>query len=195
MHQGVSGYKVGSDYVLEQDIKYRDLRPDEFSLILSGHYHKHQQKDKLVYVGAPYQHDFGERDNQPGFVVLHIEEDKHNGNIDVDAEFVELDCAPRFVRIEKDSQHLRGLVKGNFVQVTDESLLKKVKKFKPRKVVFVPAKKKRVVQKRLAVKPTDSLKSVLKAYVDKKAGKKQQEKIQALGLKILAEARRESDDY
>jgi len=188
MHQGVSGYTVGSDYVLEQDLNYSDLEPDEFSLILSGHYHKYQQKKKLIYVGAPYQHDFGERDNQPGFVVLDF--DKKDS---ADVLFVELDVAPRFVRIEKDNPRMKGLVKGNFVQVTDESLLKKVKKFKPRKLVYVPAKKKQVVQKRLAVKPTDSLKEVLTVYVEKKAKKKQREEIQVLGLKILEEARQEEE--
>jgi len=183
IHQGVSGYKVGSDYVLEQDVKYSDLKPDRFELIIAGHYHKHQQKKKLIYVGSPYQLNFGERDNEPGFLVLDIEKDK------VETEFVSLDAAPRFVRIEKDSPRLKGLVKGNFVQVTDEALLKKVKKLKPRKLMFLPSKKKSVMKKRLEVKPSDSLKDVLKAYVGKKAKKSEEKVLASLGMKILEEAR------
>jgi hypothetical protein len=45
--------------------------PDNTERILTGHYHKHHYVgDKVTYVGAPLQHDFGEADYEPCYHLL-----------------------------------------------------------------------------------------------------------------------------
>jgi len=183
VHQGFDGFKVGSDFVLEQDLLYKDLKPDKFDLIVSGHYHKHQSKKKLVYCGSPYQLNFGERDNTTGFVVVGLDDP-------VKWKFVPIPATPKFVRVERASHVHPYSIEGNFVQVSDESLLEKVKKLKPRKLIFVPEKRKPKLEKRLEVTHSDSLDKVLAAYVKKEAGEiERRATLLSLGLEILEEAR------
>lgn len=71
----------------------RDI-PECVSLVCSGHYHKRQWiGNRICYIGAPIQHDFGEADYIPSFTILTIDE----GIIPV-VQFVEIPegVAPRF---------------------------------------------------------------------------------------------------
>lgn len=184
VHQGFDGFKVGSDFILEQDLKLKDVKPERFDLIVSGHYHKHQHKGKLVYVGSPYQLNFGERTNTPGFVVLEL--GKKAG-----FEFVEIPDSPKFVRIERASQVSKDSIEGNFVQVSDEVLLEKVRKFHPRKVTLLQKRQKPKVGKRLSIEYADPLNKVIESYVRTTgdAPTNKQKRLIKLGLEIVEEAR------
>ena len=65
-HQEFAGtvYDGGDVSRVEEDI------PDEFTgMIISGHIHKSQHREKILYVGTPYQTSFGE-DEHKGLYIL-----------------------------------------------------------------------------------------------------------------------------
>lgn len=68
MHQDVRGFKMNSFHTSDIGINMKSL--DKFDITFSGHYHFHQKKSNIIYVGAPFQTNFGERDTKKGFVVL-----------------------------------------------------------------------------------------------------------------------------
>jgi DNA repair exonuclease SbcCD nuclease subunit len=69
----------------------RDLFSD-FNLVFTGHFHRHQSKDNIVYVGSPTQLNFGEMGQKKGFVVFN----DTNGSW----KFVEYTQAPKFIKID-----------------------------------------------------------------------------------------------
>lgn len=67
----MTGYKV-----CEDGIKIKDLT-DKSDLVISGHFHtRHEKKfgsSKILYVGNPFQMDFGDTDNQKGYHILDLD--------------------------------------------------------------------------------------------------------------------------
>jgi DNA repair exonuclease SbcCD nuclease subunit len=66
-HADVIGLDYGNGYISEKGIVTKDLKP--FKLVVSGHYHKYQEKGNLVYLGTPFAHSFGEA-NQDKFIAV-----------------------------------------------------------------------------------------------------------------------------
>lgn len=62
MHQGVNGMDFGNGYIAENELNFEDIQG--FKRVISGHFHKCQMKDNLVYVGTPFSHSFGESDQR-----------------------------------------------------------------------------------------------------------------------------------
>jgi len=71
-HIGVAEATVGiQSNLIKSKISVYDLQPSEFDYVFLGHIHKHQQLLKnAFYVGSPIQHDFGEREEEKGIMVL-----------------------------------------------------------------------------------------------------------------------------
>lgn len=114
-HQSFEGAVTGPhEYVMREGLK-----PDDFEglQIVSGHYHKHQilgTAGNIVYVGGLIQHNFGERDYTPGWLVYDTEKRtwKH----------VEDTESPRFVLVRAESPEdamvkLEGLRAQDYVQI------------------------------------------------------------------------------
>jgi len=72
MHYGVQGAKVGpSDYVLPCELELPMLQPDQWDLILSGHYHIAQQLGgRFHYIGAAMQHRWDDAGVEKTFMVI-----------------------------------------------------------------------------------------------------------------------------
>jgi DNA repair exonuclease SbcCD nuclease subunit len=91
---------------------------EHFDLVLLGHHHVHdiitEEKSfrKVVSIGSPLQHTFGDRGEQKGFVVI------DTGTLDV--EFHEL-RTPRFTAFEGAKAIIPEEVEGGFVRVKVES--------------------------------------------------------------------------
>ena len=67
-HQDIVGFKM-NDYRLS--LEGVDLKAfKKFDIIFSGHYHMHQHKSNLVYIGSPFQINFGERGQKKGFIIF-----------------------------------------------------------------------------------------------------------------------------
>jgi len=102
VHQGVNGALTGPrDFVLKNEHPISDFRLDVFQ-VFGGHYHKFQvlADGRFIIVGSALQRDFGEREDEKGFLFL----DTDGGSID----FIKTH-APRFHKIEvnqKEPLHL-----------------------------------------------------------------------------------------
>lgn len=74
----LSSWQQGYFNVNEPQIDLADLTQDPFDYVALGHIHKHQdlnrgQHPPVVYAGSPDCIDFGERDEEKGFVMVELE--------------------------------------------------------------------------------------------------------------------------
>lgn len=103
MHQGINGFDFGNGYIEENGLDFSGFA--DFHRVISGHFHKFQEKGNLVYVGTPFSHSFGETD-QDKFIALY---DSASDSI----EYVETPF-PRHVTLELDAIWLTpDKIKGN----------------------------------------------------------------------------------
>jgi DNA repair exonuclease SbcCD nuclease subunit len=71
MHQGVTGFDYGNGYIAENELPLSALK--DVPLVISGHFHKFQAMDNLVYLGTPFSHDFGESNQEKYLGILNVE--------------------------------------------------------------------------------------------------------------------------
>lgn len=51
---------------------------DKFDLVISGHYHYQQKQNNILYIGSPYQHNFGEIDKQCYYCIFDTEKQDYS---------------------------------------------------------------------------------------------------------------------
>lgn len=197
MHHGFKSARVGSslEYEVREPLDAAELELDKhFDLVLSGHYHAHQQISGCNgwYIGSPLEFTRSDReteqDAKKGFIVLDERTMKWK---------LEQLIRPRFIRFKVGDEVLPKVVRGNFIDVfyrkADDSLdacLEKLRKAGARAINPVPEAeaKAREQKKRLNVNPALNPNTVLKRYVKykKKAIKKQ--KLSRRGILRLGKA-------
>lgn len=91
MHHHFEGAKHGAhEFEPPGGLSPNDI-PDAIDLVLSGHYHMHHRLGKkIIYVGAPIQHDFGEATYTPGYIILDLD------TLEYEFREVPATVAPRF---------------------------------------------------------------------------------------------------
>lgn len=72
MHQGVTGCDYGNGFIAENELEIEALVG--FDKVISGHFHRYQEKANLVYLGTPFSHSYGES-NQDKFLGIFNDED------------------------------------------------------------------------------------------------------------------------
>ena len=101
-----------NSFVMEQGFECKEgfniNEFNKFDIVFSGHFHKHQIKKNIVYIGSPYQVRFSERFDDKGFIVLDTETLKWN--------FETYDSAPKFKDVDVDSFEEEDIV-GNFIRI------------------------------------------------------------------------------
>ena len=163
LHHSVNGAVTGPhEWQMPNRLNVADLN-QSWDHIFSGHYHKHQNVDKLVYVGAPLQHDFGEREYIPGFI--HVYPDgswKH----------VENNASPRFVITEtEDSSVISSLDNHNYNVVRwygEEKAGEKLRESTNALVEIKPPSLHKIA--RSDIKTTDSIEDMFKKYIKARTG-------------------------
>lgn len=70
LHQGINNFDFGNGFIETNGTELKDL--SSFPLIISGHFHKYQAKDNLLYLGTPFSHDFGEANQDKFLATLNI---------------------------------------------------------------------------------------------------------------------------
>jgi DNA repair exonuclease SbcCD nuclease subunit len=93
------------------------------SFIISGHFHKkdHRKYDKgqILYLGSPYQQNFGDCDDERGYYIIDLDLKTF--------DFYSNEFSPRFVKIKsQDLQKstINNTLKNNFISLTLEPSLK-----------------------------------------------------------------------
>jgi DNA repair exonuclease SbcCD nuclease subunit len=125
-HLDIIGFLMPNGFRAITGFKIEDFKG--FDLVVTGHYHRHQFRDNIVYIGSPYQTNFAERDQEHGFLVLDTD--------NITWEFIEYKNAPKYkvVTIKKNSDINVDDIKGNFVKV--KLLNEKIDKSKLRDNIF-----------------------------------------------------------
>lgn len=178
-HHSFMGAKTGPhEWSMPNHIDVDDLNP-AVEMYFSGHYHLHQKikgkttVNKLIYVGAPLHHDFGEKNYIPGFIHLMP---------NLTWKHVENKISPRFTTIETASlADLNALSSRpqDYISVKWKGDAGMIEKYKitntlPNMIIdTTPVAT--TVESRTNIKTTDSVEETLKKYVNAKKGKEDKE--------------------
>lgn len=73
-HIDTVGFDYGNGHVSSEGVSLKDLK--KFKRVISGHYHKFQEKANLTYIGTPFSHSFGETDQIKYIGILEVEQDR-----------------------------------------------------------------------------------------------------------------------
>lgn len=71
-HFELSGISVNDEYILKDALPVSIFKDTSFNLVMSGHVHKQQILDNIVYVGVPIQHRFTDENSPFGFFVVDV---------------------------------------------------------------------------------------------------------------------------
>jgi len=86
-HQGIRNFLMNNNKV--DDIGVEDSILKKFDRVISGHYHKPHQGKNIIYVGSPYQQNFGESGERKRIIEL----DTVSNNV----ENIYLDDYPKYI--------------------------------------------------------------------------------------------------
>jgi len=143
IHQGINGFDYGNGHRETHGIDPEFLRGVN-PLLISGHFHSYQRDDKLIYLGSPFTHAFGETNPYTKYVgtysgtVLQLHETKFprhvTGTINADAPTtkgytLEQQIEALLEMMFSSNDHVRAIVEGSKENVTLYS--KTIKAFMP----------------------------------------------------------------
>lgn len=90
-HLAIADFKFDNNFHVNERIAFpRDLFSN-YKLVFSGHFHRHQVRDNIIYVGSPYQLSFEESGVEKGFIVF----DSDDG----EWEFIKYNAAPEYIKL------------------------------------------------------------------------------------------------
>lgn len=119
-HFEIKTFKMNTYKVCEEGLGINELL-DRSPLIISGHFHQRHEKEfskgKILYVGNPFQMDFGDADNTKGYYILDLDNLEYN--------FTENKISPQYKRILLSDLVIQGNItneikesfKGNIVKL------------------------------------------------------------------------------
>tara|TARA_B110000211_G_scaffold63271_1_gene72448 strand:- start:4832 stop:5896 length:1065 start_codon:yes stop_codon:yes gene_type:complete len=118
-HFEIETFKMNAFKVCEEGIKIKDLlkRSD---LIISGHFHtRHEKKfgaGTILYVGNPFQMDFGDTENQKGYYILDITTNKY--------DFVPNNVSSRYKKVNLSELVKEDTITPNIINIISNNLVK-----------------------------------------------------------------------
>lgn len=116
-HLGVSGSLGAGSSKLDGPFTVKDLCPDNYGLVLLGHYHKRQKlAEKVYYVGDPVAQNFGEANEYKGYSYF---ETSDGHVVDESYKFCPLEKYPRFLSLSESdvNESTEELAKNNFIRI------------------------------------------------------------------------------
>lgn len=76
-HFEIESFKMNAHKLCEVGVKPKELL-NKSGLIFSGHFHLNEEREydngKIIYVGSPFQLDFGERDSRKGYYIFDFDD-------------------------------------------------------------------------------------------------------------------------
>lgn len=171
LHQGITEAAVGpSNYFIGTGISFLELK--KYEKVFVGHYHRYQKFGNTYIVGSPIQHNFGERGEKKGFLLLH-----DNSRV----EFLSTPNAREFKVVEvKEREDLIGFTKRDYVKFIVKS--KRMKNFNFSSVSDhhkVEVELPRKFEQRLEIKQEETEDQILENYIQQFKGE-----IVAAGLDV-----------
>lgn len=123
-HFEINTFKMNGNYICEHGIDSQELLK-KAPLIISGHFHRTEERNykegKILYVGSPFEQNWGEAGDPKGIYILNIEDNK--------LEFITNTKSPRHIKIRltellaigKISDNIREEFKGNIINFIIDS--------------------------------------------------------------------------
>lgn len=118
-HFEIANFRMNATKICDHGDSSTDLL-EKAKSVVTGHFHFREQRtyeDKYVlYLGSPYEMDFGDRDQQKGVSIINFADLN-------DIEFVKNNVTPKHYRlkiselVQKKYTNLPALIKGNIVSV------------------------------------------------------------------------------
>lgn len=110
-HLSIANFSFDNSYHATEKHAFKEELFEDYSLVFTGHFHRHQYRKNIVYVGSPIQLYRGEINQDKGFVIFDTDSEKW--------EFVEYNEAPKYIEVySKDIKNIKNLdIKGNFAVV------------------------------------------------------------------------------
>jgi len=105
-HLDIKNFVMESGMSCQEGFNIQSFK--NFDMVYSGHFHKHQINNNVVYIGSPYQTRYSERFDQKGFIELDTKT--------ADWKFIEYNSAPTFKEIDIEEYDEEN-VKGNFIRI------------------------------------------------------------------------------
>jgi DNA repair exonuclease SbcCD nuclease subunit len=140
-HFEIETFKMNAHKVCDHGIKTKDLL-NKAKLIISGHFHlrdeRTYEKGTILYLGSPYQMDFGDVESTKGYYILDIPTSTY--------EFIENTISPIHKKVllseivKREPENIRSMFTNNIVKfVVDkniasddiDTLLQKINAYKP----------------------------------------------------------------
>lgn len=125
-HFEINTFYMNSFKTCEHGLESRNLL-NKAPLIISGHFHKmdHRGYDngEIIYVGSPYQQNFGDAGDSRGIYILNIDTNKF--------EYIENPISPKHIKVylsklkngEQGAQFLKNNIKENIISfIIDEQI-------------------------------------------------------------------------
>lgn len=119
-HFEIETFKMNTYKVCEEGMRIKDLL-QRSNLIISGHFHiRHEKRfgtGTILYVGNPFQMDFGDADNKKGYYILDLDT--------LEYSFTENTVSPLYIKISLSelvthntiTNELRNLLYNNIVKL------------------------------------------------------------------------------
>ncbi len=118
-HFEIANFKMNSTKICDHGDSSADLL-NVANHVVTGHFHyreirKYEDSKYILYLGSPYEMDFGDRDQQKGVSIIDFN--------DFDVQFIENDITPKHFRLKitdilaKKYEDLQTLVKNNIVSL------------------------------------------------------------------------------
>lgn len=124
-HFEINGFRLNNAKVCEHGTKTEDILLKS-KRVFSGHFHHNDERDfgtkgEIIYVGSPFQFNFGDMSTKRGYYVLDFEDDSR--------EFVENTISPKHIKLRtsdlpKGNKVDREIVEGNIVRLIVDTELK-----------------------------------------------------------------------
>jgi DNA repair exonuclease SbcCD nuclease subunit len=118
-HFEIETFKMNSYKVCEDGLKIKDLLKKS-SLVISGHFHtRHLKKfgrGTILYVGNPFQMDFGDVDNTKGYYVLNLD--------DMEYEFFPNNVSPNYKKISLSELVREGNITSRVIGLVTNNIVK-----------------------------------------------------------------------
>jgi DNA repair exonuclease SbcCD nuclease subunit len=142
-HFEINSFKMNSYKVCTNGLKSSDLTDRAF-LTITGHFHHREErkyeKGTILYVGAPYQQDWGDFGTTKGLYILDL--------ADLSYKFIENNVSPQYRRLQYTEltngvytpETLKAVIQGNIVKfivdkvvdpITLEAIVRKLVSVKP----------------------------------------------------------------
>lgn len=121
-HFEIESFKMNAHKLCEVGVKPKDLLK-KAPIVFSGHFHLNEEREydtgKIIYVGSPFQLDFGERDCKKGYYILDFNDLSYN--------FIENNASPIHKKINLsdiiNNEDYKDYIANNFVRlVIDKNL-------------------------------------------------------------------------